>query len=163
MHAWTSNWTNDWSLAGRCVMDLRSSFSIVQFILHSSLHLCSSFCPASSEPPWEHRSSEGFQDHWDSVISLALCSTCAICTSPSVPFIASVMPVQCLSFAIDWKPHEGRNWVWIPSGQHCALTCYFVALSGGGSGTTVVDSPSLTLSIRKWVRGTHPDSRTKSD
>ena len=38
----------NWSLAGRCAQDLRSRVSAVWSVLHSSLHMCPSFCSASS-------------------------------------------------------------------------------------------------------------------
>lgn len=48
VHVWMKDWTNTWSLAGRCPQDLRSRASAIQSVLRSSLHVCPSFCSASS-------------------------------------------------------------------------------------------------------------------
>ena len=48
MNAHMNERLTNWSLAGRCAQDLRSRVSAVWSVLHSSLHMCPSFCSASS-------------------------------------------------------------------------------------------------------------------
>ena len=141
MRVWMKGWTNTWSLAGRCPQDLRSRAGAVQSVLHSSLHMRPPFCSASSLSLTGASVLGGLAEPLRLSDFPGSVATCAVRTFRSVKCITPVLLVQGFSFALDWKPQEGRNSVWILSDQLCSCMCYFVGLSGAGRGMALVGSP----------------------